>query len=110
VANPASKKTPLFELHTRLGARMIEFGGFLMPVSYSGIIEEHLAARSAAGLFDLSHMGEFEFRGSGAIELLERVLTNSVSRLQINQAQYTLMCQADGGVIDDLIVLCLLKT
>ncbi len=104
MADSAGKKTPLYELHTRLGARMTEFGGFAMPLSYSGIIEEHLAVRSAAGLFDLSHMGEFELRGPGAIELLERALTNSVSRLQIDQAQYTLMCQPDGGVIDDLIV------
>jgi glycine cleavage system T protein (aminomethyltransferase) len=103
VADAASKKTPLFEVHARLGARMTEFGGFQMPVSYSGIIGEHLAVRSAAGLFDLSHMGEFELRGPGTIQLLERALTNSATRLTIDQAQYTLMCQPDGGVIDDLI-------
>jgi glycine cleavage system T protein (aminomethyltransferase) len=83
---------------------MTEFAGFEMPVSYAGIIEEHLAVRSAAGLFDLSHMGEFELRGPHALELLERTLTNSAARLADGQAQYTLMCLENGGVIDDLIV------
>jgi aminomethyltransferase len=99
-----ARNTPLFALHAALGARMIEFAGYNMPVSYSGIIEEHLAVRHRAGVFDLSHMGEFELRGAGATELLERALTNSVRRLAADQAQYTLMCDADGGVIDDLIV------
>jgi aminomethyltransferase len=97
-------RTVLFPLHVRLNARMTEFAGFEMPVSYSGIIAEHLAVRAAAGLFDLSHMGEFELRGPHALDLLERALTNSAARLAEGQAQYTLMCQEDGGVIDDLIV------
>ncbi len=98
------KHTSLFGLHRKLGARMTQFGGFEMPLSYTGIIEEHLAVRSAAGIFDLSHMGEFDLRGPGALALLEHALTNSAARLADGQAQYTLMCTPDGGTIDDLIV------
>ena len=98
------KRTPLASLHRRLGARMTEFGGFAMPLSYRGIIEEHLAVRHAAGLFDLSHMGEFHLEGPQALPLLERALTNSAARLTDGQAQYTVMCADDGGTIDDLIV------
>ncbi len=83
---------------------MTEFAGFDMPVSYSGIIEEHRTVRGAAGLFDLSHMGEFELRGPRALELLERALTNSAARIVEGQAQYTLLCLENGGTIDDLIV------
>ncbi len=98
------KRTALFALHQKLGARMTIFGGFEMPVSYGGIIGEHLAVRSAAGLFDLSHMGEFEVSGPHALALLERAFTNSAARLRDGQAQYTIMCAEDGGTIDDLIV------
>ncbi len=98
------KRTPLYSLHRALGARMTEFGGFEMPLSYSGIIEEHRAVRSAAGIFDLSHMGEFELRGNAALAVLERTLTNSAHRLSDGQAQYTLMCADDGGTLDDLIL------
>lgn len=98
------KRTPLASLHRKLGARMTEFGGFAMPLSYSGIIQEHLAVRHAAGLFDLSHMGEFHLEGPRALPLLERALTNSAARLTDGQAQYTIMCADDGGTIDDLIV------
>ncbi len=98
------KRTALFAVHQKLGARMTVFGGFEMPVSYGGIIAEHRAVRSSAGLFDLSHMGEFEVRGPHALELLERALTNSASRLAVGQAQYTIMCAEDGGTLDDLIV------
>jgi aminomethyltransferase len=87
-----------------LGARMTEFGGFDMPLNYSGIIEEHRAVRSAAGIFDLSHMGEFELRGSAAVAVLEHTLTNSTRRLQDGHAQYTVMCAEDGGTLDDLIL------
>ncbi len=100
----ATRRTPLFTLHQKLGARMTVFGGFEMPVSYGGIIAEHLAVRSAAGIFDLSHMGEFEVRGPHALELLEHAFTNSAARLRDGQAQYTIMCAEDGGTIDDLIV------
>ena len=98
------KHTSLFGLHRKLGARMTQFGGFEMPLSYTGIIEEHLAVRSAAGIFDLSHMGEFDLRGPAALALLEHTLTNSAARLVDGHAQYTLMCTPDGGTIDDLIV------
>ena len=100
----APKRTVLFDLHQKLGARMTVFGGFEMPVSYSGIIEEHLAVRNSAGIFDLSHMGEFEISGPHALAMLERGFTNSAARLKEGQAQYTIMCAEDGGTIDDLIV------
>src|SRR5258708_24601023 len=103
------KRTPLESLHRKLGARMTEFSGFAMPLSYRGIIEEHLAVRHAAGVFDLSHMGEFHIEGPGALALLERALTNSAARLAVGQAQYTIMCDDNGGTIDDLIV-CRLAT
>lgn len=99
-----AKPTPLAAMHKHLGARMVEFAGFLMPLSYTGIIPEHLAVRERAGLFDLSHMGELLVEGNGASLLLERALTNSVMRLAVDQAQYTLICAADGGVVDDIIV------
>lgn len=98
------KRTPLASIHRKLGARMTPFGGYEMPLSYSGIIPEHLAVRHAAGLFDLSHMGEFWVEGPAALPLLERALTNSAARLADGQAQYTIMCTEDGGTIDDLIV------
>ena len=100
----APMRTVLFPVHQKLHARMTVFGGFEMPVSYAGIIEEHRAVRAAAGIFDLSHMGEFELRGPRALELLERASTNSAARMRIGQAQYTIMCAEDGGTIDDLIV------
>ncbi len=98
------KRTPLYALHRALGARMTEFGGFEMPLSYSGIIEEHRAVRQAAGIFDLSHMGELELRGDAALGVLEYTLTNSARRLADGQAQYTLLCADDGGTLDDLIL------
>ena len=98
------KRTPLYDTHRELGARMVDFGGFAMPVQYRGILVEHQAVRSAAGVFDLSHMGEFELRGAGALATLERALTNSAARLVDGQAQYTILCADDGGTIDDLIV------
>jgi glycine cleavage system T protein (aminomethyltransferase) len=100
----ALKRTALFSLHQKLGARMTVFGGFEMPVSYDGIIEEHLAVRGAAGIFDLSHMGEFELSGPHAAPILERAMTNSAAALPEGRAQYTIMCADDGGTIDDLIV------
>jgi glycine cleavage system T protein (aminomethyltransferase) len=98
------RRTTLFDRHRQLGARMTLFGGFEMPVSYAGIIDEHLAVRSRAGIFDLGHMGEFELVGTAALELIERTLTNSAARLEVGRAQYTLMCTPEGGTIDDLIV------
>jgi aminomethyltransferase len=98
------KRTPLYEAHVKLGARLVEFGGWEMPVQYSSIVDEHLAVRRAAGVFDISHMGEVLVSGTGASDFLNSVLTNDVRRLGIGQAQYTLMCNPAGGVIDDLYV------
>jgi len=96
------KRTALFDTHTALDARMVGFGGWQMPVLYSGIAQEHLAVREAAGLFDISHMGEFLFDGPDVLEFLNRMLTNDLARLEPGQGQYTLLCQDNGGVIDDL--------
>ena len=96
------KRTALFDTHTALDARMVGFGGWQMPVLYSGIAQEHLAVREAAGLFDISHMGEFLFDGPDVREVLNRMLTNDLARLEPGQGQYTLLCQDNGGGIDDL--------
>ena len=98
------KRTPLHDVHVSIGARMVDFAGWHMPVQYTGPIEEHLSVRSAAGLFDVSHMGEFEILGQGAISLLQRITTNDVSKLADNQAQYSCLTNENGGVIDDLLV------
>jgi aminomethyltransferase len=100
----AAKQTPLFAAHQRLGARLTEFGGWTMPVQYSGIVDEHKAVREAAGVFDISHMGEFFVRGTGAREFLDGVLSNDTGKLHVGQGQYTLMLDDHGGVIDDLIL------
>jgi aminomethyltransferase len=101
------KRTPLFAAHQRHGARLIEFGGWEMPVQYAGIVQEHLAVRNAAGLFDISHMGEFRIKGPRAGEFLNHALTNDISKLRPGTAQYTLMCNPKGGTIDDLYAYCL---
>ena len=101
----ALRRTTLFELHRRLGARMTAFGGFEMPVSYAGIIDEHLAVRSCAGIFDLGHMGEFEVAGSRwrwSCSTRDDQLCGAAGKSAA--AQYTLMCTPEGGTIDDLIV------
>ncbi len=98
------KRTPLFDLHRQLGARLVEFGGWEMPVQYSGILEEHEAVRRRAGLFDVSHMGEFRVEGPGALDLLQRWVPNNVARLEVNQALYTQICRPDGGTLDDLVI------
>lgn len=98
------KRTPLYEAHRAAGARMVAFGGWEMPVQYTGIIEEHRAVRTRAGLFDVSHMGEVELAGPGALPLAQRLVTNDVARLAPGQALYTPMCTPDGGIIDDLLV------
>lgn len=94
--------TPLNQVHKDLGARMVEFGGWEMPVQYAGVIEEHLAVRQAAGLFDVSHMGEVEVTGEGALEFLQCLTTNDVSRLVDGQVQYSALCYPEGGVVDDV--------
>jgi aminomethyltransferase len=99
------ERTPLFEEHVALGGKMVPFAGWEMPVQYpSGITAEHRAVRSAAGLFDVSHMGEFVVRGRQALELLQHVSVNDVSALDVGQAQYSAMCYESGGVVDDLLV------
>ena len=96
------KTTPLNQIHRQLGARMVDFGGWDMPVQYSGVIAEHLAVRSAAGLFDVSHMGEIEVSGAQAGDFLQYATTNDVAKLVDGQIQYTAMCYETGGVVDDL--------
>ena len=96
------KRTPLFSAHQELGAKLIEFGGWEMPVYYSSIVDEHQAVRLRAGLFDISHMGEVVLHGQGALEFLNAVLTNDLRKLAVGQGQYTLMCNPVGGVVDDL--------
>jgi len=98
------KRTPLYEEHRALGARLVEFSGWEMPVQYSGILDEHRAVRTHAGLFDVSHMGEFKVEGPGALAFLQRLVPNDVSRLAIHQALYTQLCLPDAGTVDDLII------
>lgn len=105
MAQPAVlRRTPLYDTHVSLGARMVDFGGWEMPVQYSGIVDEHLAVRNAAGLFDVSHMGEIEVRGADASRLVDYVTTNAVSKLQIGQAQYSGLLYEHGGFVDDILV------
>ena len=99
-----ARRTPLYDAHTALGARIVEFAGWDMPVSYDGATKEHLAVRERCGLFDVSHMGEIEVRGSGAGELCQQLTVNDVRRLQIGDGQYSVLCNERGGVLDDLIV------
>ena len=98
------KRTPLFEVHQDLGARCMDFGGWEMPVQYKGIVAEHLSVRSGAGIFDISHMGEIMLSGAHAADFLDMALTNQASSLSVGEAQYSLMCNAQGGIIDDLYV------
>lgn len=97
-------RTPLFNKHVAAGGRMVDFAGWEMPVQYTGILDEHKAVRSACGIFDISHMGEFFVRGPQAVAWLDSLFTNRVAALQIGQSQYSLMLNERGGVIDDLIV------
>ncbi|MGH7493293.1 MAG: glycine cleavage system aminomethyltransferase GcvT [bacterium] len=104
INSSSPKRTALHHTHVALGAKIVEFGGYLMPVQYRGIIEEHHKVRSAAGIFDVSHMGQFEFRGAGALAFLQRMTINDVSKLEIGQAQYSALCYPEGGMVDDVIV------
>jgi aminomethyltransferase len=104
-APAAAKHTPLTEAHRKLGAKLIDFGGWSMPVSYpSGILNEHRATRTAVGVFDVCHMGEVHFRGPRATEAVQRLITNDVGRLAEGRALYTVACLPSGGIVDDLIV------
>ena len=96
-------RTPLFERHQAAGARIVPFAGWEMPVQYAGVREEHLAVRATAGVFDVSHMGQLELRGEDAHAYLQARLTNDLDRIGPGQAQYTLLPNASGGVVDDLI-------
>ncbi|MEL6721391.1 MAG: glycine cleavage system aminomethyltransferase GcvT [Bacteroidota bacterium] len=98
------KHTPLTAKHIELGAKMTDFAGYNMPLSYSGLKEEHHNVRKEAGVFDVSHMGEFIVRGKGALDLLQYVTSNDVSRLVVGQAQYSCLPNAEGGIVDDLLI------
>jgi aminomethyltransferase len=98
-------KTPFYEMHKSLNAKLVDFHGWVMPLQYSsGIINEHQSVRNRAGLFDVSHMGRFEIKGPNSLELLQNLVTNDVSKLQDNQALYSPMCYDSGGIVDDLII------
>ena len=105
VGSAQPKRTPLYDAHRRLGAKMVDFGGWAMPVQYStGILDEHRATRTAIGVFDVCHMGEIRFRGPRAAEAVQRLVTNDVARLTDGRAFYTVACLPSGGIVDDLIV------
>ena len=97
------KKTPLHARHRALGARMVEFGGWDMPVEYSGIVDEHMAVRTRAGLFDVSHMGEIEVAGNDALAAVQRITSNDARRLAIGQAQYSALTTPQGTFVDDVL-------
>jgi aminomethyltransferase len=101
-ATPTLRRTPLFDRHVAAGAKLVDFAGWEMPVQYEGVIAEHMAVRLACGIFDVSHMGEIETSGPGALALLQRLLSNDVAKLPIGGAQYSVLCREDGGVLDDL--------
>lgn len=106
VSSPAAtpKQTPLYDEHARRGAKLMEFGGWAMPIQYTGILDEHQAVRNAVGLFDISHMGQVIISGTGARDYLNYLLTNNVDRIELGESQYSFMLNENGGVIDDLIV------
>ncbi len=101
------KNTPFTQKHIALGAKMAEFAGYNMPISYTGINDEHAAVRNNAGVFDVSHMGEFILKGDYALDLIQRITSNDASKLSIGKAQYSCFPNADGGIVDDLIVYCI---
>lgn len=98
------KQTPLTDIHRQRGGKLVEFAGFLMPVQFSGVVDEHNTVRNAVGLFDVSHMGEVEFRGPAAVGAVHRLVTNNVAALEDGQALYTPVCYPDGGIVDDCLV------
>ncbi|MFV0531781.1 MAG: glycine cleavage system aminomethyltransferase GcvT [Flavobacteriales bacterium] len=98
------KRTPFYQKHIDLGAKIIPFTGYEMPVQYEGVNAEHMAVRKNCGIFDVSHMGEFMFKGDHAIELLQKLVCNDVTKIAVNQAQYSAMMYENGGIIDDLIL------
>jgi aminomethyltransferase len=104
VGEAAQKRTPLYDEHVRLGAKIVPFAGWLMPVQYTSIVEEHQAVRNNVGIFDISHMGQLIVEGSGARDWLNTMLTNNIDKLDVGTGQYTFLLNEGGGVIDDLIV------
>ncbi|HEX6390781.1 MAG TPA: glycine cleavage system protein T, partial [Solirubrobacteraceae bacterium] len=101
-SDTALLRTPLYDAHVAAGAKLVPFAGWEMPVQYGGIREEHLAVRGSCGVFDVSHMGEIETFGPQALDFLQRILSNDVSKLEVGGAQYSVLCRTDGGVLDDL--------
>src|SRR5690242_14244642 len=104
MSEPAEKRTPLYDEHLRLGAKIVPFGGWLMPLQYTSIREEHEAVRKNLGVFDISHMSELVVSGPAAGEWLNKMLTNNLAKLEVRAGQYTLLLNDEAGVIDDLIV------
>lgn len=103
--NTTSKRTALYDVHVELGAKIIPFGGFDMPVNYpKGILQEHAAVRKNVGMFDVSHMGEVEIRGTNALDFIQALTVNDASKLEFGKAQYSAMCYDNGGIVDDLLV------
>ncbi len=105
MTNPL-KQTPLYAQHLKAKARIVEFGGWQMPVQYSGILAEHQAVRSSVGMFDVSHMGKFAIKGKNALSALQKLVPSNLARLKPNQAQYTVLLNPEGGIIDDVIFYC----
>lgn len=101
------KRTPLYNCHVALGGKMVPFAGYMLPIEFSGTIEEHMAVRRQAGLFDVSHMGQLMVTGPAALANLNRLLTNRLDELPAGKARYSLLCNPDGGIIDDLLVYCI---
>ena len=99
--------TPFTQKHIALGAKMAPFAGYNMPISYTGINVEHAAVRNNAGVFDVSHMGEFILKGPGALDLIQRVTSNDASILENGKAQYSCLPNTSGGIVDDLLVYCI---
>jgi aminomethyltransferase len=102
MVSPDLRRTPLFDCHVAAGAKLVDFAGWEMPVQYEGVRPEHMAVRETCGIFDVSHMGEIETSGPGALELLQRLLSNDVAKIAPDGAQYSVLCREDGGVLDDL--------
>ena len=99
------RKTPLYDVHVEEGGKIVPFAGYLLPVQYgTGVIQEHMAVRQQAGLFDVSHMGEILFTGPTALDTINHLLTNDYNGMAVNKVRYGAMCNADGGTIDDLVV------
>lgn len=98
------KKTPLFSAHEKLGAKLVDFAGYKMPIQYNSIIAEHKATRESAGVFDVSHMGEIFIKGRKALDFIQKITINDASKLTVGKIQYSAMCYEDGGIVDDLLV------